>query len=267
MSATSPPATRTVRLRALGVPVDLVLGGGRTEELEEAVRVAWDRCLAGPQAEYDVEPVRLTVALEDQADVSAPDVPTLLHHLSMAVNRTVSTARAGGLLMLHAATLAHPVTGRTAALAARSGTGKTTLCRTLGTRLGYLSDEIAGITADGTMVAYPKPLSVLTDDGDWRKTQSSPTALGLLEPPEHCRLGAVLLLERSPDGPETPEAEPLERLESLVWLAEQTFQLPAYERPLHMLADRLDAVGGAMRVRYREAAALGPLIDDLLGNV
>ena len=214
------------------------------------MRASWSRCIDE------------TVTPEVRVPVTGPDVAVALARLSTTMNQTVAERRADDLLMLHAAALAHPETGRTVALGATSGTGKTSACVALGKTFGYLSDEIAGIAADGSMVPYPKPLSVLTSAGP--KTQPSPDELGLARPTDPVRIGAVLLLERSADGPERPELVEVATVDAMAEIAANTFQLVALDRPLQRLAAVLRAVP-VRRVRYREAETLGPVLAELLG--
>jgi hypothetical protein len=231
---------------ALGVRVDIEV----PVDFEADVRRAWDRCLA----DGDERPAAITL------EVSDTDVRTALHNLSMTMNRTVTEQRAGEVLTLHGAALADP-RGRTALLVATSGTGKTTLSRTLGPRWGYLSDESAGVTPEGLMVGYPKPLSIVRDD--WRKEQLSPTELGLLEPAATCRISAIVLLNRDAEAAEV-SVTPVGLIASLPRLASESFQLARHDRPLHVLANAIELAGGVHEVRYAEAADLEPVLLELL---
>src|SRR6188508_1975739 len=168
--------------------------------------------------------------------------------------------------MLHACALAEPDTGAAAVLVGPSGVGKTTVARTLGTSWAYLTDETAGILPDKTLLPYPKPLSVLSTEGSSVKDQVSPASVGLLPAPEHCRLAAVVRLERSPVAPVVPQVEQVGTMRALADLGEQTSYLSKMERPLHVIADVLEHCGGLLRVTYREAEHLRPLVTELLGG-
>ena len=87
--------------------------------------------------------------------IKVPDFLLAARRLASAIDQ-----RAGEVIMLHAAGLALP-DGRVVAFVAPSGTGKTTLSRTLGKAFGYVSDETVVINFDGTVTPYPKPLSVI----------------------------------------------------------------------------------------------------------
>src|ERR671912_297894 len=126
---------------AFGVIVPLRVRGA---ELAAAVREAWRDALTDREA--GVSPLTVAIGTNTPAQVRGADIEEVLHHLSPAVTTHALVARAGQLMMLHAAALADPRTGATAVLVAASGTGKTTASRTLGKRFIYLSDETAAIT-------------------------------------------------------------------------------------------------------------------------
>src|SRR5690242_6668193 len=138
---------RVVVLTTLGVPVRLRLSAptaAQAEELAHAVRRAWAWTLIDS---WDGAPA------SDPLDLDVPllgDVETTLHHLSSALTLAVVERQAGRLWMLHAAALADPASGATVVLVAPSGTGKSTAARTLGRRWGYVTDETAGLAADGS---------------------------------------------------------------------------------------------------------------------
>lgn len=83
--------------------------------------------------------------------------------------------------MMHAAGVVDEA-GRVVALVGPSGRGKTTAARTLAARYGYVSDETIGIDAQGNVLPYRKPLSII-EDGLW-KTQRPPSELGLRPLPD-----------------------------------------------------------------------------------
>lgn len=164
--------------------------------------------------------------------------------------------------MLHAAALADPATGATAALVAASGTGKTTATRALGVDLAYLTDETAGVTDDGSLVRYRKPLSLL--EGGAVKTQRAASALGLTLTEAECHLAAVLVIERDPDHGQKPVVTRLDTVDAIASVAPQCSYLASMDTPLHRLAALLHRVGGAHHVRYQESHTLGPILRQLL---
>ncbi|WP_348613952.1 hypothetical protein [Kocuria rhizophila] len=168
--------------------------------------------------------------------------------------------RRGRSLMFHAAGLADPVTGSTAALVAASGTGKTTATRRLGRTLAYVTDETVCVDPDElSIVPYPKPLSVVRRPGE-PKEQVSPDELGLLPLDATARLNALLLLERSPDEQAPTVTEPLPLVTALSTLVPNISALPSLPRPLETLLRVIDACGGVRAVRYRE-------IDDVAESI
>ncbi len=66
----------------------------------------------------------------------------------------------------------------------------------------YLSDETAGITVDGLMVPYRKPLSLL--EGGALKSQRAASSLGLTLTDRECHLAAIVVIDRQPDHAGTP---------------------------------------------------------------
>jgi hypothetical protein len=195
-------------------------------------------------------------------DAAGPDVASALHHLSPTVTTAAIDAQAGELVMLHAAALADPATGRTAVLVAASGTGKTTASVTLGKTFAYLTDETAAITQDGVVLPYRKPLSII--DGGHLKKQIAPSELGLLSIERECRLAALLVIERDPLHPGAPLVEPLDTVDAIAAVAPQSSYLPSMDKPLHRLAELIHLTGGAHRVRYAESAHLAAVLRELL---
>ncbi|MCY4726593.1 hypothetical protein NYO98_09920 [Nocardioides sp. STR2] len=220
------------------------------DALRDAVLDAWRDALT------DAQPTT------DAVEAGGTDVASALHYLSPAVTTAAIDSRAGELVMLHAAALADPATGRTAVLVAASGTGKTTASVTLGKTFAYLTDETSAITPDGVVLAYRKPLSII--DGGHLKKQVAPSELGLLTSERECRLGALLVIERDPRHEGEPVVERLETVDAIAAIAPQSSYLPSMDKPLHRLAELIHLVGGARHVRYAESADLTPVLSELL---
>ncbi|KQQ05575.1 hypothetical protein ASF42_03125 [Rathayibacter sp. Leaf294] len=110
------------------------------------------------------------------------------HRASAAISevtlRAIEAAQ-GSLLMLHACALADP-SGATVVFVGPSGRGKTTAAATLGRSYGYVTDETTGITPDGRILPYEKPLLIRTAEG-MPKRPFSPDELGLLPAPAPTR--------------------------------------------------------------------------------
>ncbi|WP_404381893.1 hypothetical protein LL946_14645 [Knoellia locipacati] len=243
-----------LRLHGLGAVVEVTCTGDAGAELFAAMRRPWSRCLVEP-ALPPVGAPPLVLRLDDVAQLTKT-----LMLATQDVTRALIGARAGELLMFHAGAVSDPTTGRSVVYVARGGTGKTTLSRLLGQRLGYLTDETVGIDSSGVIHPYPKPLSVRRADEPTLKDELSPDELGLLPAPASARLGRIVLLERSADT-DTATLEELDFMDALFGLAEQSSALPALPRPLHRLAEVIDEVGPLSTLRYGEA---GQAAEDLV---
>lgn len=245
---------RTLLVEAIGATV-AIDGSDLTESAWAAVRKAWSGALAAnPSAQPAV-----TVGAHGHIGTAS-----MLASLSMDVTLAALQHGAGHLLMLHAAAVASPE-GRVVALVGPSGRGKTTAARHLGTSFGYVSDESVGITADGRVLPYRKPLSIIEDD-PLVKAQRSPRELGLKTvEAQPLRLAALVLLERSEDAV-APHTEELSPTDALVGLAREASYLGRLDAPLATLRSHIDAVGGAHRIVYRDVATLEPEIRRLVGR-
>ncbi len=207
------------------------------------------------------------VAADPSATVAAHGTVTtesMLASLSIDVTLAALEQRAGEILMLHAAGLATDE-GRVVVLVGPSGRGKTTASRVLGRDFGYVSDESVGIEADGTVLPYRKPLSLI-EDHDYLKAQRSPKELGLRPLADRpLRVAALVLIERDA-GVAEPRVERLDPAEGIVGLAQQASYLGRLPHPLRTLSSHVAAVGGVHRVTYSDAATLAPAIAQLAGR-
>lgn len=243
-------APETVRLCVLGASVDVVIGGSGHASAAEQVRAAWRHCLIEPGANS----ADAVVQIDDFDDIEA-----MLHQLSQEVTLRAIDARAGELLMLHGAALAHPETGATLAAIGPSGMGKSTWLRAHAPGRRYLSDETVAVDADLTVVSHAKPVSVVTGS---LKRQDPPDAFGLLPADGTEWLAALWLLER--DGSTPARLEPIELLDALPLLAQHASHLRLTPGPLHKLAAAVDGTGGLVRARYAEASDLAPFVNAAL---
>ena len=196
--------------------------------------------------------------------VSGSSLDLVMDRLSPVITERAIRAQTGRLLMLHACGLADPSTGATVVLAATSGTGKTTLARTLGDQLAYVTDETIAITREGTVVPYPKPLSVLNGAGATYKDQTPASKTCLTAFGGKARVAAIAIMHRQP-GRAGVEVERLATLHALAALAPHGSLLGELEHPLSWMADLLHRTGGLRLVRYAEASTLRPFVGSLLG--
>lgn len=277
----SPPSSEiTVPLHVLGTDVDLRVGGEDREALADALRARWHLSLrpsaapTGARAPVVVDAVLRAPGESTPADhgdrgssfVQDDEVRRLLQRLTQSVTHAAIAARSGELLMLHAAALAHPQTGATAAFVAPGNTGKTTLCRTLGPSRAYVTDETLGVRRDGTVTPYLKPLSTRRADWHGVKDEQPPAALGLRAPSVVPWLAGVVLLQRDPGHAGPPEVEELDLLDAVLAITPESSAFMVTERPLHWLADVLTRTGGARRVTYGEVSELEPFVAEICGR-
>ncbi len=249
-----------VRLRALGRPVRIRCTGAAAGRLRSAVATAWSWC-TDPDPDRGDNPGSATTLTAHLDDVG--DLDVALQQLATDLTVAAIDACDRSVLLVHAVGLADPVDGRTAVLAAGSGTGKSTVARTLGRELGYLSDETVGIRPDRTVLAFPRPVLLTADPRSPVKTSLPPAAVGLRRV-EPGRVAVIGVLQRDPALGGPPQVTRLGLLEGIIALGPQISHLAEMPRPLHALAEQLRVVGGVRRIRYAEAATLAPVVHRLL---
>ncbi|MGH3330132.1 MAG: hypothetical protein ACRDPJ_02395 [Nocardioidaceae bacterium] len=199
-----------------------------------------------------------------QGKLASASLPQLMDWLAPSITTAAITRQAGHMLMLHACAVADPQTGATAVLVGPAGMGKTTVARTLGRSLGYLTDETAAITSDNALLAYPKPLSLVRPEDPGVKEQASPSSLGLVVPPEKSHVASVILLDRSPEAPTIPAVYGVPTVRALAEIGQHASFLGRMPAPLQRMAEVLGDCGGLHRVTYREAADLTKVVGQLL---
>ncbi|MFC7488072.1 hypothetical protein ACOCJ7_18090 [Knoellia sp. CPCC 206453] len=236
-----------LRLHGLGAVVEVRCTGDAAPEFQTAMTTAWSRCLVVPH-QSPVEALPLEVRLDDTAQL-----PRRMMLTTQQVTKSLIQARAGELVMLHAGAVSDPATGRSLVYIARGGTGKTTLSRLLGRRLGYLTDESVGIDAAGVIHPYPKPLSVRRAATPELKDEVSPDALELLPAPEVSRVSRLVLLDRQP-AITSPDLAEVPFMDAVMAMVEQSSALSELPLPLKRLAELIDETGPVTRLTYSEAA-------------
>lgn len=240
---------------AVGAIVEVDVSS-RDERFQRRAHDAW----ADARYDGDREADAVTAVREGLEDDAA------LSWLSTDVTvAALAHRRNDPIWMLHAAGLADDI-GRVVVLSAASGTGKTTAARHLARRLAYVSDETVGIDATGRVVPYRKPLSIIREHSAHKDQVALSGIHGPRPLPEGLRVAKIVVIDRTPDGPEQPQIDELGLSEALELLGPQTSYLGEGEAPLQLIAAILDATGGAVRIRYREVAAIDELIDDLLAT-
>jgi len=251
----------SVLVSALGAHVRIDLDGV-SEADAAAIRDAWRDALEPSVAERGMRAEQTSPVV---AAAISDDTATLLEVLSQRVTLAAIGQRTGALWMLHAAGVAAD-DGRVVVLVGPSGRGKTTAARVLGTTFGYVSDETVAIDDDGRVWSYRKPLSVVERSGE-PKAQRSPSSLGLGALPDiPLRLAAIVLLDRTEDGPEQAVVEQVELGDALADLVAQSSYLTAMPAPLQSMAALAESVGGIRCVRYRDAPALVEVVHRLLAE-
>ena len=252
-----------IRLDAIELSVEIDIAGEEADVLESDVRAAWSRCLSDhPGAEADVT-FTVGVGLSpDDGIVTGDSRGEVMQALTEEITYEAVTAGAGELLMLHACVIAHPATGQAAVLVGPSGMGKTTLAAHLGRRWAYATDETAAIDAEGVLVPYPKPLSLVVPGEP--KAQRSPDDLHLQKGDGTLRPKILLLLDRQRAVTDA-QVEAIPLVEALSMLAEHTSYLSRLRQPLHRLAEVVQECGGLGRVTYSDTAQLEPLLEAALG--
>lgn len=272
MVGSRPPAL-PFWVNAFGVTVEVRVGGDRARDVVRRLAALWELCRPAPGAlpEVTVDAVLdsdpdVCVAAAERGSVARLDLEDLLQVLTQRITSAAIDARAGRVLMLHAACLADPTTGAAVAFVAPGGTGKTTLASVVGPGRWYVTDETTAVLDDGTVLPYPKPLSVRRAPDSLYKFETAPSSVGLVSPDRPVRLAGLYLLDRHDDHSRAPVVTTMGTLDAVVALVPQTSHLTRMTRPLQRLAELSESLGGVHRVAYRDAADLAGLLDGLVGD-
>jgi hypothetical protein len=193
----------------------------------------------------------------------APSQEEAAQHLVTQLTLTGIEALFGHAVLLHSSAVALE-DGRVIGFIGPSGRGKTTVARTLGTGLGYVTDETLAIRADGSVIPYPKPLSLVRGPGP--KQAFGPLALGLQPHPEvPLTIGALVLLDRRAE-PTDARVERIGLAEAIGLIAPHTSALGILDRPITELIEVVRRAGGLRRAVYSEAADLAALLPLILSH-
>ena len=245
------------RLTVVAGGADVTVEIDGIDELQfEQLRTPWSRCLG-----QTCQTLQIRYLVDDSKSIEA-----VAYEMSMDITRALIDALAGQYLMLHAAALANPKTDAAIVMCGPSGAGKTTLAHSLGSRLGYLTDELSIIdSATFNVIPYPKPLSVVRP-GQVDKDQIGPDTAGLLPASRAAKVAAVVLIDRRDDGPNAPELHSLDLFTGITELVPHTSSLKALPTPLHVLRDLTDGVRRVQRLSFRPHADLTAIVTELIGS-
>ena len=270
----------------LGTQFAVRWGRSVTEEQQQNMRSAWARCAGSGAPLIPPLPKEPTEALPFSASVSylsmydggtfvvqAASFEELAENVTSRVTVAAILENAGELMMLRACAVASPVTGAVVALVAKSGTGKTTAASVLAGTYGYVSDETVAIGPDGSVVPYPKPLSVKQEPGE-PKHLVGPDELGLQPAPAKPFIQSIVLLDRVDAAPTAdasadqqdrpaPVLRQLPLAEALLALVPDSSSQGEIDEPLQSLCRLVDRVGGVWQVTYSEAADLPEALEPL----
>ncbi|KAB1661096.1 hypothetical protein F8O07_03835 [Pseudoclavibacter sp. CFCC 13796] len=277
-----------MRLNVLGVIFDVVFDNTISSVDQTRIKSAWSRCEVGSPAanswdEVAPSPRRYVIwlavassrevidALERECDartrqtgvehrlLHAPRLAHLEQRLTSKLTLWAIDARQHDLLMLHAVGLADG-RGKIGIFSAASGTGKTTMARTLGAELGYVTDETVAVLPSGLVLPYPKPLSVVVESGA-PKRQVGPDDLRLKVPAYGALKPAVLfLLARDPDRVRPPEIEAVTALDGVFELIGQVSFLGNAPGGIGGLLALIEQCGGVYRLHYRDISDAAQLV-------
>jgi energy-coupling factor transporter ATP-binding protein EcfA2 len=255
-------------VRALSTKFRIELDDSLSTADQESIKAHWVDLANDSAAEPD-QVIRFGVndhshPLDGLPVIRANSPEALAQRITSEVTVGAIRGLRGDALMLHASAVSLD-DGRVIGFVGRSGRGKTTAAQALGRYYGYVTDETLAVRVDGSVVPYPKPLSI----GSWPgvKVTEPASTLGLRgAPAESLRLAAIVLLDRRPDV-EQPFVEQVPIIEALSELVPQTSHLRDLQRPLRTLLETIVATGGVRRVVYSEASSLPPLVDELLSVI
>ncbi|MGN7200853.1 hypothetical protein [Arthrobacter sp. SAFR-044] len=264
-------------LDVLGQQFVVRWGRAVTWQQRVAMGLAWARCISADEPQLPPVPPEPTPGTRFTASVAntstkhpagtfqleATSFEELAENLTSRLTVAAILANAGELTMLHACGVADPSTGAVVALVAKSGTGKTTAASVLARSYCYVTDETVAIAWDGSVVPYPKPLSVKQGAGA-PKRQVGPDEFGLQPAPAMPFIQSIVLLNRAQENRATaPVLEKVPLADAVLALIPDSSSQAEVVDPLQSLCRLIESVGGAWQVTYSEAAdlpaALAPL--------
>jgi len=271
-------------INVLGTQFAVRWGRAVTEVQQESMRAAWKRCAGSGARMVPPFPKEPTESLPFSASVAylskvyddgtfplqAASFEALAESLSSRLTAAAITENAGELMMLDACGVASPDTGAVIALVATSATGKTAAASVLAGTYGYITDQTVAIQPDGSVIPYPKPLSVDQEPGT-PKRQVGPDQLWLQPAPPKPFLQSIVLLDRvdaeqsgdAGQGRPAPVLRQVTLADALLALIPDSPSQAEIDEPLQSLCRLIDFVGGVWQVTYSEAADLPRVLEPL----
>jgi len=265
-------------LKVMGQRFVVRWGHAVTWQQRASMSIAWARCISGSlEPLLPPEPMEPTAGGQFTASVTcaamrygdgtfhigAGSFEELAENLTSRLTVSAILANAGDLTMLHACGVADPGTGAVVALVAKSGTGKTTAASVLARTYGYVTDETVAIAWDGSVVPYPKPLSVKQGAGA-PKRQAGPDEFRLQPAPAMPFIQSIVLLNRvQGERPVAPVLERVPLADALLALIPESSSQAEFVDPLQSLCRLIESVGGVWQVTYSEAADLPAALEPL----
>lgn len=252
-------------------------GTAVTWQQRVAMRTAWARCASSDEPLLPPVPAEPTSERSFTAAVTCSSVKhdagtfqlqaatfeELAENLTSRLTLAAILANAGELTMLHACGVADQRTGAVVALVAKSGTGKTTAASVLARTYGYITDETVAIAWDGSVVPYPKPLSVKQGAGQ-PKRQVGPDEFGHQQAPAMPFIQSIVLLNRvQTTSPAAPVLDRVPLADALLALIPDSSSQAEVVDPLQSLCRLIESVGGVWQVTYSEAADLPAALEPL----
>jgi hypothetical protein len=268
--------SRSFAVDVLGVGFTISVGSGVDAAAVASLERAWSRC-APDRAPAEAKPRKAEVlglpfaavitydnsrGDTGRIELQSPTFEGLSESITSELTLAAILEQAGQLTMLHACGVAAP-DGAVIALVAKSGTGKTTAATALGRKFSYVTDETVAIRDDGTVMPYPKPLSVKQAAGG-SKLQIGPDELGLMGAPEHPRIGAIVLLNRIKSPVQVTSLTPVPLADAILALIPETSSQSMMTDPLQSMCRLIESVGGVWQVTYTEAQDLSDVLAPLV---
>lgn len=263
-------ATGGILVDAIGSRVHISFDESVDAATRDILIDGWRDALLPPLGEGEQADAELTAVLGARGDagpttVASSTVEGLASALTVQVTLTALELARGRMLLFHACGVVTD-DGDVVVFIGPSGRGKTTAARALGARFGYLSDETIGISDDLSVVPYAKPLSIIEEVGRI-KAQRAPSSLGMraLQQGEY-RLAALVILDRTTDGPAEPEVSLVPLGDALAELVPHTSYLGELPNPLSRIVIAAERTGGIRRISYSDSSRLADAVAELIAT-